>query len=75
MAVMNVFIFFIFASVYRAFRRARAGGAYVHEDADVLLSGGGLLARILRPLFGMIREGWHMYPLGVLFGLGKGTTR
>lgn len=70
-AVMNIFIF---ASVYRAFRHVRAGGRYMHEDADVLLSGGGLLARILRPLFGMISSSWHMYPLGFLFGLGFDTA-
>jgi high-affinity nickel-transport protein len=52
----------------------KSGGAYVEEDLDVLLSGGGLLARIFRPLFGMIRRSWHMYPLGLLFGLGFDTA-
>jgi nickel/cobalt transporter (NiCoT) family protein len=70
-AVMNLFIL---ASVYRAFHRVKAGGAYVVEDLDVLLSGGGLLARIFRPLFRMVRQSWHMYPLGLLFGLGFDTA-
>lgn len=70
-AIMNVFIL---VSVYRTFHRVRAGGRYVEEDLDVLLSGGGILARIFRPLFGMIRESWHMYPLGFLFGLGFDTA-
>ncbi|MBK5187848.1 MAG: HoxN/HupN/NixA family nickel/cobalt transporter [Gemmatimonadaceae bacterium] len=70
-AVMNVFIL---VSVHRTFHRVRAGGPCVEEDLDVLLSGGGLLARIFRPLFGMIRESWHMYPLGLLFGLGFDTA-
>jgi high-affinity nickel-transport protein len=70
-AVMNLFIL---ASVYRAFHRVKNGGAYVEEDLDVLLSGGGLLARIFRPLFGMVRKSWHMYPLGLLFGLGFDTA-
>ncbi len=70
-AVMNLFVL---ASVYRTFRHVRRGGRYVPEDADVLLSGGGLLARILRPLFAMIGESWHMYPLGFLFGLGFDTA-
>jgi nickel/cobalt transporter (NiCoT) family protein len=60
--------------VYRTFHRVRTGGRYEHDDLDVLLSGGGLLARIFRPLFGMIRESWHMYPLGFLFGLGFDTA-
>ncbi|MBK1657460.1 HoxN/HupN/NixA family nickel/cobalt transporter [Paracraurococcus ruber] len=34
----------------------------------------GLLARVFRPLFGGIRRGWHMYPLGLLFGLGFDTA-
>jgi len=70
-AIMNVFIL---VSVYRTFHRVRAGGRYVEEDLDALLGGGGLLARIFRPLFGMIRESWHMYPLGFLFGLGFDTV-
>ncbi len=35
---------------------------------------GGLLARICRPLFGLIRRPWHMFPLGFLFGLGFDTA-
>ncbi len=70
-AVMNIFIL---ASVYRAFHRVKGGGAYVEEDLDVLLAGGGILARIFRPLFGMVRKSWHMYPLGLLFGLGFDTA-
>jgi high-affinity nickel-transport protein len=70
-AVMNGFVLL---SVYRTFHRVRTGGRYEHDDLDMLLGGGGLLARIFRPLFGMIRESWHMYPLGVLFGLGFDTA-
>lgn len=70
-AVMNLFIL---SSVYRAFHRVKNGGEFVEEDLDVLLSGGGLLARIFRPLFGMVRKSWHMYPLGLLFGLGFDTA-
>lgn len=70
-AVMNLFIL---ASVYRAFHRVKRGGSYAPEDLDVLLAGGGVLARIFRPLFGMIRKSWHMFPLGFLFGLGFDTA-
>ena len=70
-AVMNLFIL---ASVYRAFHRVKNGGTFVEEDLDLLMSGGGLLARIFRPLFGMVRKSWHMYPLGLLFGLGFDTA-
>ncbi len=70
-AVMNLFIL---SSVYRAFHKVKTGGSYVAEDLDVLLSGGGIVARIFRPLFGMVRRSWHMYPLGLLFGLGFDTA-
>lgn len=64
----------ILLSVWRTFRRVRAGGALVEEDLDMLLNGRGLLARIFRPLFRLIGKSWHMYPIGVLFGLGFDTA-
>ena len=70
-AVINLFIL---VAVWRAFQRVRHGGPLVEEDLDTLLAGRGLLARIFRPLFGMIRRSWHMYPLGLLFGLGFDTA-
>ena len=70
-AVMNLYIL---ASVYRAFHRARAGERPTEDDLDALLSGGGLLARVFRPLFAMVRRSWHMYPVGLLFGLGFDTA-
>ena len=70
-AVMNVVIL---AGVYRTFQRVKAGGRYVEEDLNTLLAGRGLLARMFRPLFSIIRRSWHMYPLGVLFGLGFDTA-
>jgi high-affinity nickel-transport protein len=70
-AAMNIVIL---AGVHRTFRRVKAGAPYVDEDLDMLLAGRGLLARLFRPLFGLIRRSWHMYPLGFLFGLGFDTA-
>jgi high-affinity nickel-transport protein len=61
-------------SVFRTFIRVRAGEPYVEEDLDLLLGNRGLLARLFRPVFGMITRSWHMYPLGMLFGLGFDTA-
>jgi len=61
-------------SVYLAFRRVRRGGQYVEEDFDMLLGGRGFLSRLFRPMFAMIRQSWHMYPLGILFGMGFDTA-
>ena len=72
--VIAAFNLTIFVSVLRSFRHVRAGGAYVEEDMDLLLAKGGFLARLFRPLFAMISQSWHMYPLGFLFGLGFDTA-
>ncbi|HEX4067016.1 MAG TPA: HoxN/HupN/NixA family nickel/cobalt transporter [Acidobacteriaceae bacterium] len=64
----------ILRSVYATFRRVRRGEPYVDEDLNLLLANRGFLSRIFRPAFAMIRRSWHMYPLGVLFGLGFDTA-
>jgi high-affinity nickel-transport protein len=60
--------------IVRAFRRVRAGEPYREEEFDMLIGKGGLLARLFRPMFRLISKSWHMYPLGVLFGLGFDTA-
>src|ERR1035438_2961471 len=79
--VSSVFLFgiaivnlIVLCSVYRTFARVRHGGAYVEEDFDLLLGSRGFLTRLFRPVFRMIRCSWHMYPLGILFGLGFDTA-
>ena len=64
----------VLQSIYRTFTKVRAGEPYVEEDLDLLLGNRGLLGRLFRPMFNMIRSSWHMYPLGVLFGLGFDTA-
>jgi high-affinity nickel-transport protein len=70
-AAMNLVIL---ATVWRTFRRVKAGGRYEEEDLNVLLAGRGFLARLFRPAFRLIHASWHMYPLGFLFGLGFDTA-
>jgi nickel/cobalt transporter (NiCoT) family protein len=70
-AAVNVIIL---RGVWRTFRHVRKGGRYVEEDFDLLLNSRGLLARLFRPLFRLISQSWHMYPLGLLFGLGFDTA-
>ncbi len=64
----------ILRSVWRTFRHVSRGGRYVDEDFDILLNSRGLLARLFRPLFRLVRASWHMFPLGFLFGLGFDTA-
>src|SRR6202167_2595849 len=70
-AIVNIVVL---VSIYRAFARVRAGQPYVDEDFDLLLANRGFLARLFRPMFALIRRSWHMYPLGILFGLGFDTA-
>lgn len=64
----------VLRSIYRAFVCVRRGGAYVEEDFDMLLGNRGFLSRIFRPMFRLITRSSHMYPLGILFGLGFDTA-
>ena len=64
----------ILRGVWRTFLHVRQGGRYVAEDFDLLLNSRGLLARLFRPLFRIISESWHMFPIGFLFGLGFDTA-
>jgi nickel/cobalt transporter (NiCoT) family protein len=63
----------ILRGVYQAFQQARTGDSYGDQTADMLL-GGGILARLLRPLFKLLSHPWHMFPIGFLFGLGFETA-
>lgn len=70
-AAMNIVIFL---SIWRSYRRIRAGGSYVEEDLDLLLNNRGFLSRLLRPVFRLVTKSWHMFPLGFLFGLSFDTA-
>ncbi|MDE1156512.1 MAG: HoxN/HupN/NixA family nickel/cobalt transporter [Acidobacteriaceae bacterium] len=65
---------FVLRSVWQAFCRVRRGEEYYEQELDLLLGGGGFFARIFRSMFRLITESWHMYPLGLLFGLGFDTA-
>jgi nickel/cobalt transporter (NiCoT) family protein len=64
----------ILRGVWQSFRRARRGEDVSEQELDLLLSGRGFLARILRPLFRMVSASWQMFPVGLLFGLGFDTA-
>src|SRR5262249_40278519 len=60
----------VLKGIWSAFARARRGERIVDEELDALLAGSGLLARVFRPLFRVVSRSWHLYPIGLLFGLG-----
>jgi high-affinity nickel-transport protein len=65
---------FVLVAVWRMFNAVRQGRHFIDEDLDLVLSQRGVMGRLLRSLFGMISKSWHMYPLGILFGLGFDTA-
>ena len=69
-AAMNLAIFL---GVLKSYRLLRAGGE-LGDDPGALPAFGGMLSRLFRPLFGLISQSWHMFPLGFLFGLGFDTA-
>src|SRR3984885_10417260 len=64
----------ILVSVYRVFAAVKRGDRLIEDDLHDLLAQRGLLGRMLRSLFGIMTRSWHMYPLGLLFGLGFDTA-
>lgn len=70
-AILNLFVL---RSICRTFTRVRRGEPYIEEDFDLLLGNRSFLGRLFRPAFKFIRCSSHMYPLGILFGLGFDTA-
>jgi high-affinity nickel-transport protein len=72
--IIGIINLIVLIDVYRMFRRVSRGGAYSEETLEEFLNSRGLLARLFRPMLRAIRKSWHMYPLGLLFGLGFDTA-
>jgi high-affinity nickel-transport protein len=70
-AIINIFVL---TGVYRLFRRVRAGQDYADEELNAFLVQRGVVGRLLHALFRLTSRSWHMYPLGLLFGLGFDTA-
>jgi nickel/cobalt transporter (NiCoT) family protein len=64
----------ILVGITRIFVQMRAGRVFDHAELERLLSSRGLINRILGPLSARVSESWHMYPVGILFGLGFDTA-
>jgi len=72
--IIGIINLLVLIDIYRMFRRVSAGGSYDEQTLEEFLNNRGLLARLFRPALRLIRKSWHMYPLGVLFGLGFDTA-
>lgn len=63
----------VLGQIWRSFHHVRTGRHDMVETGHGTVAHGPL-SRFLAPMFRMIRHGWHMYPLGLLFGLGFDTA-
>jgi high-affinity nickel-transport protein len=59
--------------IWRVFTRARRGH-YDEAELEQQLQNRGLLNRVLGRFTKSITTSWHMYPMGLLFGLGFDTA-
>ncbi|MFD0697327.1 HoxN/HupN/NixA family nickel/cobalt transporter [Paenibacillus sp. GCM10027628] len=73
LVIIGVLNLLILINLFRLFRKFRAG-EHNDNEFEELLQSRGLIARMIKPLFGFIGKSWHVYPLGFLFGLGFDTA-
>lgn len=59
--------------IWRVFRGMRLG-RYDEAELERHLDDRGALNRVFGPLMRAVRKPWHMYPVGLLFGLGFDTV-
>ena len=69
-----VFNMVVLVNVWKTYRALQRTGRYEEDQLEKMLQGRGFLARLMQPLFKLISKGWHMAPLGFLFGLGFDTA-
>ena len=79
-AVSGIFLYLIAAlnlavlvGILKVFRQMRTG-AYDEAALEHQLNNRGLMNRILGGATRAVRKPWHMYPVGLLFGLGFDTA-
>ncbi len=68
--IINVVILVGIVRVFAQMRR----GHYDDDELETQLNNRGLLNRVLGRFTKSVRASWHMYPVGVLFGLGFDTA-
>lgn len=80
-SVSAIFLFVIAAinilvlwEIFQAFQKVKNGGEYNEQSLEEFLNQRGLMGRFFRPLLRITSKSWHMYPIGVLFGLGFDTA-
>ena len=70
LGVLNLMVLFGIIKVFREMRR----GNYDEAELEEHLNKRGFMNRFLGGLTRSVRKAWHIYPVGVLFGLGFDTA-
>jgi high-affinity nickel-transport protein len=71
--ILGVLNLVVLLGILRVFRKMRSG-QYNEDELEAQLNKRGFMNRILGGLTKSVRKPWHIYPIGVLFGLGFDTA-
>jgi len=71
--ILGIINFVVLLGILRVFREMRAG-VYDEAQLEEHLNKRGFMNRLLGGLTKSVRKPWHIYPIGVLFGLGFDTA-
>jgi high-affinity nickel-transport protein len=70
LGILNLMVLLGILKVFREMRR----GVYDEQALEAHLNKRGFMNRFLNGLTRSVRKAWHIYPVGVLFGLGFDTA-
>jgi high-affinity nickel-transport protein len=71
--ILGILNLIILLGIIKVFRQMRTG-VYNEQQLEDQLNKRGFMNRILGGLTKTVRKPWHIYPIGVLFGLGFDTA-
>jgi len=70
-AMINLLIFF---DIFRTFNRLKNCADEDHQVSDDMIEQKGVMTKVFKFAFKFVSKPWHMYIVGVLFGLGFDTA-
>jgi high-affinity nickel-transport protein len=73
LVVIGILNLVVLVGIVKVFRRMRHGD-FDEAELEEQLNGRGFLNRLYRRATAAVTKSWHMYPLGMLFGLGFDTA-
>ncbi|MFL6149011.1 MAG: HoxN/HupN/NixA family nickel/cobalt transporter [Pseudonocardiaceae bacterium] len=71
--ILGILNLLVLIGIIKVFRKMR-GGSYNEQELEDQLNKRGFMNRFLGNLTKSVRKPWHIYPIGVLFGLGFDTA-